>query len=242
MTPVELEAERRLIIALDVPDADEAYELWQRFALRHAVAKIGLELLFSGGAELVRMLAREGVKVFVDAKLFDIGNTVERATARIAALGPAFLTIHVQDKQTAEAAARGRAGSQLKLLGVTLLTSAPPESLSEQGISMPAQELVLLRAGFAASAGFDGVVSSPLEAQALKQAFGSNLAVICPGIRPQAAPADGQARAATPAEAIRSGADYLVVGRPITKATDPAAAVRAIIVEMAEELGRVRSR
>jgi orotidine-5'-phosphate decarboxylase len=236
MTPVELEAERKLIIALDMPDAGEAYEFWQRLALRHAIAKIGLELLFSGGAGLVRKLAWEGIAVFVDAKLFDIGNTVERATARIAALGATFLTVHAQDQLTVEAAVRGRAGSKLKLLGVTLLTSTPPESLSAQGISLPAQELVLRRAGFAADSGFDGVVSSPLEAQALKQAFGSRLAIVCPGIRPQAAPAGDQARSATPAEAIRAGADYIVVGRPVTKADDPAAAARAIVAEMAEAL------
>jgi orotidine-5'-phosphate decarboxylase len=238
MTPIELEAERKLIVALDMPDTREAYEFWQRLGLRHAIAKIGLELLFSGGAELVRKLAGEGIAVFADAKLLDIGNTVERATARVAALGAALLTVHAQDRLTAEAAVRGRASSKLKLLGVTLLTSTPPESLGEQGISLPAEQLVLRRAGFAADAGFDGVVSSPLEAQAIKQVFGSKLAVVCPGIRPQAAPAGDQVRTATPAEAISAGADYLVVGRPITKASDPAAAARAVIAEMAEALGR----
>jgi orotidine-5'-phosphate decarboxylase len=237
MRAVELEAERKLIVALDVPDAGEAYELWQRLGLRHAIAKIGLELLFAGGAELVRKLAGEGVAVFVDAKLFDIGNTVERATARVAALGATFLTVHALDPLTVEAAVRGKAASKLKLLGVTLLTSTPPESLGEQGISLSAQELVLRRAGFAADAGFDGVISSPLEAQALKQAFGSKLAIVCPGIRPRAAPAGDQARSATPAEAIRAGADYLVVGRPVTRADDPAAAARAIAGEIADALG-----
>jgi orotidine-5'-phosphate decarboxylase len=242
MTPVELEAERKLIVALDVPDASEAYELWQRLGLRHAIAKIGLELLFAGGVELVRKLAGEGTQVFVDAKLFDIGNTVERATARAAALGAAFLTVHAQDKLTAEAAVRGRAGSRLKLLGVTLLTSTPPESVGSQGISLSAQELVLRRAGFAADAGFDGVVASPLEAHALKQAFGGTLAIVCPGIRPHAASRDDQARSATPAEAIQAGADYVVVGRPVTKADDPAAAARAIVAEIADAFGRGQPR
>jgi orotidine-5'-phosphate decarboxylase len=242
MTPVELEAERRLIVALDVPDAGEADELWQRLGLRHAIAKIGFELLFSGGAELVRKLAAEGIQVFVDAKLLDIGNTVERATRRVAALGATFLTVHAHDKLTVAAAVRGRAGSKLKLLGVTLLTSTPPESVGEQGISLPAPELVLRRAGFAADAGFDGVIASPLEAQALKQAFGSKLAIVCPGIRLHAAPAGDQARSATPAEAIRAGADYIVVGRPVTKADDPAAAARAIVAEMAEALSGTQLR
>jgi orotidine-5'-phosphate decarboxylase len=237
--PLELDAGRRLIVALDMPDAGEAFAFWQRLALPSAVAKVGLELLFSGGVELVRRLASEGVRVFVDAKLFDIGNTVERATGRVAALGATFLTVHAQDRDTAAAAVRGRAGTDLKLLGITLLTSTKPESLGGQGISLPADELVLRRAGFAADAGFDGVVSSPLEARALKTRFGNRLAVVCPGVRPQSGEAiggDDQARTATPADALRAGADYIVVGRPITRAADPAAAARAIVAEMTEAL------
>ncbi len=236
--PPELEVERRLIVALDMPDAGEAYAFWQGLELPGAVAKVGLELLYSGGVELVRKLAAEGVRVFVDAKLFDIGNTVERATARVAALGATFLTVHAQDRDTVAAAVRGRAGTDLKLLGITLLTSTKPESLGGQGISLPAHELVLRRAGFAADAGFDGVVSSPLEARALKTRFENRLAVVCPGIRPQSERAigDDQARTATPAEALRAGADYIVVGRPITQANDPAAAARAIVAQMAGAL------
>ncbi len=243
MTEVEIEAERKLIVALDMPDADEAYAFWQRLALPGAVAKIGLELLFAGGVELARKLSAEGVRVFVDAKLFDIGNTVERATARVAALGAAFLTVHAQDPQTVAAAVRGRAGSSLKLLGITLLTSAAPDSLGAQGISLPPAGLVRLRARFAADAGFDGVVSSPLEARDLKAAFGGKLAVVCPGIRRETGPAvtgDDQARTATPGDALRAGADYIVVGRPITQASDPAAAARAIIAQMAERLRETR--
>jgi|SRR5208337_192017 len=239
MQRIELEAERKLIVALDMPDAGEAYEFWQRLALPNAVAKIGLELLFSGGVELVRKLAAEGARVFVDAKLFDIGATVERATARVAALGATFLTVHAQDAQTVAAAARGRAGSDLKLLGITLLTSTAPDSLSAQGIALPPAELVLRRAGFAADAGFDGVVSSPWEARDLKTGFKDRLAVVCPGIRPrseQPVAGDDQARTATPGDALRAGADYIVVGRPITRASDPAAAARTIVAEMAEAL------
>ncbi len=239
MTPDEIEMERRLIVALDMPDAGEAYEFWQRLALPGAVAKIGLELLFSGGVELVRKLAAGGARVFVDAKLLDIGNTVERATARVAALGATFLTVHAQDGETVAAAVRGRAGSDLKLLGITLLTSTAPGSLGAQGISLPPQELVLRRARFAADGGFDGVVSSSWEARALKASFGDRLAVVCPGIRPKSEEAisgDDQARTATPGEAIRAGADYIVVGRPITQAADPAAAARGLIAEMADAL------
>jgi orotidine-5'-phosphate decarboxylase len=236
MQPIEAEAESRLIVALDIPDAGEAYEFWQRLTLPNAVAKIGLELLFSGGVELVRKLASAGVRVFVDAKLFDIGNTVEQATARVAALGAAFLTVHAQDRNTVEAAVRGRASTKLKLLGITLLTSTKPETLGAQGIALPADELVLRRASIAAEAGFDGVVSSPLEAGVLKAAFGNRLAVVCPGIRPASGDAihgDDQARTATPGDALRAGADYVVVGRPITRASDPSVAARAIIAEIA---------
>jgi orotidine-5'-phosphate decarboxylase len=244
MKAAKLEAERKLIVALDFPDAGEANAFWQRLALPNAVAKIGLELLFSGGVELARKLASEGVRVFVDAKLFDIGTTVERATARVAALGAGFLTVHGQDKAILEAAVRGRSGTKLKLLGVTLLTSIKPETLPAQGLLLSAQELVLRRASVAAEAGFDGVVCSPLEARRLKETFGERLAAVCPGIRfptGQAVGGDDQARTATPGEALREGADYLVVGRPITRAADPAAAARAIIAELADALLAARN-
>ena len=233
------EAERRLIVALDIPDVSEAYDFWQRLAIPNAVCKIGLELLMAGGVELVRKLASSGVSVFVDAKLFDIANTVERATARVADLGATFLTVHAQDRQTLEAAVRGRVGSALKLLGITLLTSADPRDLCEQGITLSARDLVLRRAAFAADAGFDGVVSSAWESRVLKATFRERLALICPGIRPaseKGIAGDDQARTATPRDALRAGADYIVVGRPILRAGDPSAAAQTIIAEMATAL------
>ncbi len=228
------------MVALDMPDAAQAYEFWQRLATPNAVCKIGLELLMAGGVELVRKLAASGVSVFVDAKLFDIANTVERATARVADLGAAFLTVHAQDRQTLEAAVRGRAGSALKLLGITLLTNANPDDLSKQGITLSSRGLVLRRAGFAADAGFDGVVSSAWEARDLKANFGERLALVCPGIRLMAegVTGDDQARTATPGDALRAGADYIVVGRPILRAKDPRAAAQAFIAEMAAALAR----
>lgn len=238
------EAERRLVVALDMPDAAQAYDFWQRLAIPNAVCKIGLELLMAGGVELVRRLASSGVSVFVDAKLFDIANTVERATARVADLGATFLTVHAQDRQTLEAAVRARAGSALKLLGITLLTSADPRDLSEQGITLTSRDLVLQRAGFAADAGFDGVVSSAWEARDLKATFRERLALICPGIRPASEngiAGDDQARTATPADGLRAGADYIVVGRPILRASDPSAAARAIIAEIATTLRELRA-
>jgi len=240
---LEAEAERKLIVALDLPDVSEAYDFWQRLAIPNAVCKIGLELLMAGGVELVRKLASSGVAVFVDAKLFDIGNTVERSTARVADLGAAFLTVHAQDRQTLEAAVRGRAGSALKLLGITLLTSANPRYLSEQGITLSSHDLVLRRAGFAADAGFDGVVSSAWEARDLKANFRERLALVCPGIRltAEGVAGDDQARTATPGDALRAGADYIVVGRPIIRARDPSAAAHAIIAEMATALRELRA-
>jgi orotidine-5'-phosphate decarboxylase len=235
----ETEAEKKLIVALDFPYAEEAAAFWHRLALPHAVAKIGLELLMTAdGVALVKRLAGAGASVFVDAKLYDIAATVERATARVAALGAAFLTVHAQDDATVAAAVRGAAGSPLKLLGISLLTNARPESLADQGITLSASDLVLTRAGFAAEAGFHGIVSSALEARALKDAFGSRLAVVTPGIRPASASVagDDQARTATPAEAIAAGADYIVVGRPITRAADPNAAARTIVAEIAGAL------
>jgi orotidine-5'-phosphate decarboxylase len=243
MPSIEIESERKLIVALDVPNAAQAYDIWCRLELRHAVCKIGLELLFSGGVELVRKLASEDTPVFVDAKLFDIANTVERATARIADLGATFLTVHAQDRRTVTAAVRGRARSSLKLLGITLLTSSTADDLGAQSISISTDELVLRRASFAADAGFEGVVSSPLEAKALKASFGTKLNVVCPGIRPsnaQQISGDDQARTATPRDAILAGADYIVVGRPILGAADRAAAARSVIAEIAgafQEIG-----
>jgi orotidine-5'-phosphate decarboxylase len=238
-----ISAESRLIVALDMRDAGAAYEFCHRLALPQAIYKVGLELLFAGGIDLVRKLAAEGISVFVDAKLFDIGHTVERATAQLAHLGATFLTVHAQDRQTLEAAVRGREGSSLRLLGVTVLTSTRSDALSEQGIQMSAGDLVLHRASFAAEAGCDGVIASPLEAQRLKVRFGSRLAIVCPGIRPTGGSAiagDDQARAATPREAILAGADYIVTGRPILRADDPAAASRAIIAEIAAALEEKR--
>jgi orotidine-5'-phosphate decarboxylase len=235
----DLEAERKLIVALDLPDPAEARDAWQALALSQAVCKVGLELIMAGGLELAKSLAADGVPVFVDAKLLDIANTVERATARVADLGVSFLTVHTPDRATAEAAARGREGRALKLLGVTVLTSLTEASLKQQGVAGAPGEIALRRAAFAADAGFDGVVSSPLEARSLKRAFKDRLLVVCPGVRPDGGSAvrgDDQQRVATPAEALLAGADYIVVGRPILAAPDPAAAARQILVEMAAAL------
>jgi orotidine-5'-phosphate decarboxylase len=143
-----------------------------------------------------------------------------------------FLTVHGQDRKTLDAAVRGRAGNGTKLLAITVLTSTDLADLREQGIAASAEEIVLRRARLAADAGFDGVVASPREAAAIREALGGKLLIVTPGIRPAGTAAADQARIATPADALRAGADYLVVGRPITAAPDPLAAAQAIVEEI----------
>jgi orotidine-5'-phosphate decarboxylase len=229
---------KQLIVALDVPSVAEARELIAKLGDGVGVYKIGLELLFAGGFALAQELAAAGRSVFVDAKLLDIEATVERATAAIAATGAEFLTVHALDRKTLDAAVRGRGDSALKLLGVTVLTNLAPSDLIEQGIDHPLHELVLHRALLAKHAGFDGVVASGHEAAAIRKAAGPGFLIVTPGVRQQGSATQDQARAVTPAKAIEAGADYLVVGRPITRAPDPHAAAEAIAAEIASVLSR----
>jgi orotidine-5'-phosphate decarboxylase len=232
------EAGRRLIVALDVPSVEEAKALIEALGDSVGVYKIGLELLFSGGFELARELASQGRSVFIDAKLLDIEATVERATAAIARTGAGFLTVHALDAKTLDAAVRGRAGSKLRLLGVTVLTNLDRDDLKEQGVDRSPKELAVYRAMLAQEAGFDGVVASGEEAAALRKALGPGVLIVTPGIRPKGAERHDQTRSITPAEAIAAGADDIVVGRPITSAPDPRAAALAIVEEIALALPR----
>jgi orotidine-5'-phosphate decarboxylase len=228
----------RLVVALDVPSIEEAKALIETLGDSVGVYKIGLELLFSGGFDLARELAAQGHAVFIDAKLLDIEATVERATAAVAASGAAFLTVHALDAKTLDAAVRGRADSKLKLLGVTVLTNLVREDLKEQGVDRSPEELAVYRAMLAQEAGFDGVVASGVEAAALRNALGPGVLIVTPGIRPKGAERNDQTRTISPAEAIAAGADYLVVGRPITRAPDPRQAAEAIVEEIASALSR----
>jgi orotidine-5'-phosphate decarboxylase len=191
-----------------------------------------MELAYGGGLALVRRLADSGLRVFLDLKLHDIPNTVERAVAQVARLGATFLTIHAYP-QTMRAAVAGRQGSDLQLLAVSVLTSYDDGDLLEAGYARGVGELVALRAAQALAAGVEGLVASPLEATRLRADFGDRLILVTPGVRPADAAAGDQKRAATPAGAIANGADYLVVGRPVTQAADPRAAVEAIVAEIA---------
>jgi orotidine-5'-phosphate decarboxylase len=226
----------RLIVALDVPTVQEAQRLAGALVERVGVYKVGLELLTRGGYAFVRELVRDGDQAFVDAKLLDIEATVERATASVAYIGAHFLTVHATDRKTLDAAVRGRGNSHLKLLGVTVLTNLGPADLIEQGITLPLEELVLHRAKLAKEAGFDGVIASGHEAKMIRAALGRDFLIVTPGVRPQGAEAQDQTRAITPLEAIEAGADYLVVGRPITRAPSPSAAADAIVAEIASAL------
>jgi orotidine-5'-phosphate decarboxylase len=226
----------KLIVALDVPGAEDAKTLIETLGDSVGVYKIGLELLFSGGFALIHELAQAGRSVFVDAKLFDIEATVERATAAIARSGAAFLTVHAMDRKTIAAAARGRGDAPLKLLGVTVLTNLSRADLAEHGIDEAPLAVVQRRAMMARDGGFDGIIASAQEARALRERLRHSL-IVTPGIRQAGEDTQDQTRVMTPAAAIKSGADYLVVGRPITQAPDPRQAAEAIVEEIASALG-----
>jgi orotidine-5'-phosphate decarboxylase len=196
--------------------------------------KIGLELLFSEGLTLARELKLEGKRVFLDMKFLDIGNTVERAVAAVAGLGVDFLTVHGLDTKTLAAAVRGKSCTDLKLLAVTVLTSLERFDLEEQGILLAPADLVLNRSKLARNAGFDGVIASGHEAAAVRAATGDGFLIVTPGIRLPGGDSGDQSRITTPEEAVRAGADYLVVGRPISAARDPQAAAETFLARIAE--------
>jgi orotidine-5'-phosphate decarboxylase len=232
MTTTDLAPKDRIVLALDVADLEEARALVDTLGDSVGVFKIGLELIYRGGLGFAEDLARQGRNVFLDAKLLDIEATVERATAAIAKTGAQFLTVHATDRKTLDAAVRGRGDSAMKLLGVTVLTNLDRADLAQQGIDMPPLALVQERARLAQDAGFDGIVASGKEAAALHERLRDFL-IVTPGIRPAGADANDQTRIVTPGDAIASGATYLVVGRPITRASDPRAAAEAIAQEIA---------
>lgn len=229
-------AAEKLIVALDFPSVDAAQKMIAVLPAELRFLKIGLELIYAGGLPLVRTLAENGRQIFLDAKLSDIPNTIERATASAARLGARFITVHGADRKTLDAAVRGRGDSKMQLLAITVLTSIDADDLHEQGISMSPAELVLTRARMAKDAGVDGVVASAQEARAIRAELGADFLIVTPGIRPAGVATGDQARTVPPADAITAGADYLVVGRPITAAPDPSEAARAIIAEIERAL------
>ena len=224
----------RLVVALDVPDAEAARRAAAGLEGHADVLKVGLELFTAEGPSLVREFTDAGWGVFLDLKLHDIPATVQRAVARTVDLGVELLTLHAGGGPAMlEAAAAGRGESAYpRLLGVTVLTSMDQAQMDAVGLDGSPAGAVDRLARLAHQSGCDGVVASVLEAPAIKAATSSNFLVVTPGIRPAGSAHDDQARVATPADAVRAGADYLVVGRPILRATDPAAAADAIRREM----------
>jgi orotidine-5'-phosphate decarboxylase len=226
-----LQPRDRLIVALDIPGASDARRLVETLGESAAFYKIGMELAYGGGLPLVSELAAAGKQVFLDLKLHDIPNTVERATARAAKLGPRFLTVHAYP-QTMRAAVAGAKGSGMEILAVTVLTSYDDADLFDAVYRFGVVETVRRRAEQALELGVDGLVVSAAEAAMARQTVGADLALVTPGIRPAGGTIGDQKRVATPAEAIRDGADYLVVGRPVTQAPDPRAAAAEVVAEI----------
>ncbi len=229
-------ARERLIVALDTPTVVAAEALVARLGDSVVFYKIGMELIYGGGGlALAQRLIGSGKRVFIDLKLHDIPNTVAKATAQIAGLGATFLTVHAYP-QTMQAALQGAGGSGLKLLGVSVLTSCDDSDLAEAGYGFSARALVSRRAAQAEALGMAGLVASAAEAAGLR-AEGCRLTLVCPGIRLAGETTGDQKRVATPGQAIADGADYLVVGRPISEAPDPRAAAEAVVAEIAANHG-----
>lgn len=219
-------------MALDFAAPAEALACVRELAADVAMFKIGLQLFTASGPEIVRAVAESGAKIFLDLKLHDIPNTVAKAVAAAAALDVAMLTIHLSGGRRMIEAAVASAPPSLLLLGVTVLTSSDETTLSETGIDCDVTRQTIRLARLGKDAGMRGLIASPHEVAALRRELGTEMTIITPGVRPGWASADDQKRFTTPREAIANGADYLVIGRPITAADDPPAALRRILDEL----------
>jgi orotidine-5'-phosphate decarboxylase len=238
LSPFDL-AKQRLIVALDVPTADAALALASQLEDQCQWFKVGLELFIAAGPAIVGKLANRGHSIFLDLKLHDIPNTVAAAVRSAGSLGAGMLTIHAAGGPAMLAAAREAAAAMEQppqLLAVTVLTSMDQAQLAAIGSPRAPQEQVALLAKLGLDAGITGFVCSPQEVAALRGLTGTQSVLVTPGIRPAGSDKDDQQRIATPTYALEKGASYLVVGRPITQATDPALAAEAILLEIAEAL------
>ena len=233
----------KIIVALDVPTAAEAREIISELRGEVGAFKIGLQLFTSAGASFVREIVADETKIFLDVKFHDIPNTVAKASIEVARLGVWMFNIHASGggemmQKTVEEVREVCEKENLKqpkIIGVTVLTSSNQETLSETGIENEIESQVLKLAKLAEKSGLNGVVSSPLEIKKIRQNLkDGNFLIVTPGIRPSFATNDDQKRVMTPSEAISAGSDYLVIGRPITKAEDKKAAVRKILEETDE--------
>lgn len=230
----------RLIVALDYSEAAPALALAERLDPRMAHLKVGKELFVAAGPELVRTLTERGHRVFLDLKFHDIPNTVAAACRAAARLGVWMLNVHASGglrmMQAARAALEGLP-ARPRLIAVTVLTSLGREDLAQVGLDLEPQVQVLRLAQLAREAGLDGVVCSAREAPLLRRELGPDFLLVTPGVRPAGSPINDQQRVLTPAQALRAGADYLVVGRPITQAPDPVAALQSIRDEIRNAWG-----
>lgn len=222
----------KIIVALDVQDVVAARRMVETLGEAGVFYKIGYELAFVGGLDLARELIASGKRVFLDLKLHDIPNTIEKGVGQIARLGATFLTVHAYP-QTLTAAAKGAAGSKLGILGVSVMTSMDDGDLASAGYGIGVADLVVRRAKQAYEAGCRGLICSATDIANVRAAVGQGLTLVTPGIRPAGGEIGDQKRVMTPGAAIRAGADHLVIGRPITAASDPRAALNAILDEIA---------
>jgi orotidine-5'-phosphate decarboxylase len=221
----------KIIVALDVPTKKEALGLVAQLRDQISFFKVGLQLYTTTGPEVVREIVATGAKIFLDLKLHDIPNTVARAVEAAGELGVQMLTIHLSGGAEMIRAAVAVRKSNMSILGVTVLTSATQETLNETGIADKIDNQVLRLAGLGVAAGIDGLVASPHETKGLRAAYGDKIKIITPGVRPKGSDTADQRRVMTPQEAIDAGADYLVIGRPITSDPNPSKAVAKILSE-----------
>jgi orotidine-5'-phosphate decarboxylase len=232
-----LDARERLIVALDLPSVQAAEAMVTRLGDSVGFYKIGYQLAFAGGLNFAAGLIAAGKQVFLDLKLHDIGNTVQKGVESVAQVGATFLTVHAYP-QTMKAAVEGKRGSTLRILAVTVLTSYDDTDLAAAGYDMSVGELAAARAAQARDTGVDGLVCSAEEVANLRGIVGRGMVLVTPGIRPAGSASGDQKRIMTPARAIEAGADYLVVGRPVVEAGDPKAAADAIVAEIESTTGR----
>lgn len=222
----------RLIVALDFPNQAKALALVSVLSGAVSTYKIGLQLYTAEGPGIVRAVAATGAKTFLDLKLHDIPNTVAKAVTAAGELGLEMLTVHLSGGRAMLEAAVEARPPNLSLLGVTVLTSATPQTLSETGVNSGVEEQVLRLAQLGQESGIDGLICSPHELRILRDQLGDQIKLITPGVRPSWAAANDQKRFTTPSEALKNGADYLVIGRPITADPDPRAAVERVFEEI----------
>jgi orotidine-5'-phosphate decarboxylase len=235
--PVPSDMRERLIVALDVPDEQTALEFMSKLEDTVLFYKVGLQLLFGGGLKIAEKLVREGKRVFLDSKIWDIDKSVEKAVADVAKMGVDFVTVH-GNGSAIRAAIKGRGSYLLKIFSVTVLTSLDAHDMADLGFeskfSIP--EIVLKRAQSALDAGCDGVIASGLEAADIRAMAGKRLLIVTPGIRSVGIPHHDQKRVSTPGYAIASGADYIVIGRQIIESPDPRIMAESILQEMRDAL------